>query len=172
MSRLNGPEAGVAVDEELVVDPGGHGASHGFDAVPTLMRRRNRPTGMFAATDFLAIGGLAWCRANGIRVPEDFAIVGSDNIEAANFVDVPLTTVHYAADKVSTLAVDHVLSLMRATDRPRRPEVTLIERELIVRQSCGAFRSRRQTGGTARKPAAARALLAAGRPISRKHEEA
>lgn len=53
---------------------------------------RQRPTAIFTATDNLAIGVLAWCRDNGVAVPGDVAVVGYDNVEAAEFAEVPLTT--------------------------------------------------------------------------------
>ena len=59
-------------------------------------------------------------------------------------IDVPLTTVHYAADIVSDLAVKRLLLLIAALDRLPDPEVTLIEPELVIRASCGADRSQRR----------------------------
>ena len=127
---------GAPLDPTLVVDPGGHGAKSGYRTMPTLMRRPDPPTAIFAATDNLALGGLAWCREHGLRVPQDVAIVGYDNIEAAEFADVPLTTINYAADKVSDLAVERLLELIGSADR--LPRVTLIEPDLVVRRSSGA----------------------------------
>ena len=49
------------------------------------MRGARWPTALFAATDNLAIGAMAWCRGNGVAVPGDVAFVGYDNIEAAEF---------------------------------------------------------------------------------------
>ena len=65
----------------------------------------------------------------------ELAIVGYDNIEAAEFAEVPLTTIDYAAEKVSELAIDRLLSLIDDVGQP--PQVTLIEPELVVRRSCG-----------------------------------
>ena len=109
---------------------------------PPSWRSTPRPTALFAVTDNLAIGALSWFRQHGVSVPDDIAIVGYDNIEAAQHVEVPLTTIHYAADRLSDLAVARLLDLI-ATPRPeRRPEVTLIEPKLVVRKSCGASKRR------------------------------
>ena len=67
-------------------------------------------------------------------MPGDLAIVGYDNTEAADFSSVPMTSVNYAAAEVSRHAVDRILSLMGRTSPPA-PLVTLIDPELIVRQS-------------------------------------
>lgn len=107
---------GEALDADLVIDPGGHGAPSGYRAMGAIMRQR--PTAIFTATDNLAIGVLAWCRDNGVAVPGDVAVVGYDNVEAAEFAEVPLTTINYAADKVSDLAIDRLLSLIADVGQP------------------------------------------------------
>ena len=81
---------------------------------------------------------MRWCGDHQVGVPADLAIVGYDDIEASAYIDVPLTTVHYAADIVSDLAVERLLALITAPDRLPAPEVTLIEPQLVIRASCGA----------------------------------
>ena len=68
-----------------------------------------------------------------MAVPDDLAIVGYDNTEAADFSQVPITSINYAAAEVSRHAVDRMMSLI---GRPApTPIVTLIDPELVVRQS-------------------------------------
>jgi LacI family transcriptional regulator, galactose operon repressor len=129
---------GIDLDPALIVDPRGHGATEGYRVLDELMRARPRPTALFASNDLLAIGALRWCRDHGVRVPDDLAIVGHDDIQAADFVAVPLTTVRYDAGEVSRLAVRRLLALISAADHLPAPDVTLIEPELVVRRSCGA----------------------------------
>jgi LacI family transcriptional regulator len=131
-------EAGIGLDQHLVIDPRGHRATEGYGALGELMGRRKMPTAIFASNDSLAIGALRWCRDNGVGVPDDLALVGYDDIEASAYIEIPLTTVHYAADVVSDLAVKRLLALITAPDHLPEPEVTLIEPELVVRASCGA----------------------------------
>ena len=133
--------ASLPVDPRLVLDLRGHTATAGYEALADLDRRSLHPTAIFAANDLLAMGALRWCGDHGLRVPDEMAIVGYDDIEVSEFVDVPLTTVHYAADKVSDLAVRRLLLLIDAPDRLPEPEVTLIEPHLVIRNSCGAARS-------------------------------
>ena len=130
-------EAGINLVPHFVIDPHGHQATEGYKALAKLMGRRKKPAAVFAANDSLAIGALHWCRDNGVHVPDDLALVGYDDIEASAYVEVPLTTVHYAADVVADLAVKRLLALINLPDQARRPAVTLIEPELVVRRSCG-----------------------------------
>jgi LacI family transcriptional regulator, galactose operon repressor len=126
-------EAGLASENLIVIRPDGHTATAGFHAIGDAMKLKDRPTGLFATTDSLAIGVLRWCREQGVCVPDDLAIVGYDNTEAADFSSVPLTSINYAAADVSRHAVDRILSLI-GSPAPS-PIVTLIDPEIVVRQS-------------------------------------
>ena len=131
----------IKPNDALSPDPGGHGARSGFEAMEKLMRRRPRPTALFTPNDDLALGAMAWCRDHGVDVPADLAVVGYDNIELAPFAWPPLTTINYDTDVVSAAAIDRLLAL--AENPNRKSQVTLIEPELIVRESCGATAARR-----------------------------
>jgi LacI family transcriptional regulator len=127
-------EAGLPADALVVVKPGGHSATDGFQAIGDAMQLKKRPSALFATTDSLAIGALRWCREQGVAVPGDLAIVGYDNTEAADFSSVPMTSINYAAGDVSRHAVDRILSLI-GKNLPPTPIVTLIDPELVIRQS-------------------------------------
>ena len=141
----------IRVEPSLVLDPRGHGVTSGYSAMPVLMTGAKPPTALFCPTDNLALGALAWCREKGIRVPEDLAIVGCDNIEAAEFADIRLTTIDYATDKVSDLAIERLLSLVGDETQPA--QVTLIDPDLVVRKSSGAaLGSRPPPSGRRKRP--------------------
>jgi LacI family transcriptional regulator len=131
-------EAGVGYEPSLSVDPQGHGTVRGFWAMDTMMSGRKPPTAVFAANDSLAIGALRWCLKHDRRVPEDVAIIGFDNIEYAEFASVPLSTVNYAVDIVSRMAVDRLMRLITAGDHLPEPRVTLIDPDLVIRESTQA----------------------------------
>jgi LacI family transcriptional regulator len=122
-------------DMALVIDPGGHAARQGHRAMPQLMSRRPAPTALFCSNDSIAIGALSWCRENGLRVPFDLMIAGYDNTEAGAFAGVPLTTVDYASDRVSRLAVERLLALVDREGGLPEPSVLRIEPALIERRS-------------------------------------
>ena len=58
-----------------------------------------RPTAVFAANDSLALGGAALVPEARLRVPDDLAIVGFDNIEFAEYAAMPLSSVNYAVER-------------------------------------------------------------------------
>lgn len=133
-------EAGIAYDPAIAVDPHGHSVARGYLCMDSLMAVRERPTAVFAANDSLAIGALRWCQKHGLAVPRNVAIVGFDNIEFAEFAATPLTSVNYAVDMVTELAVERLVGLIAAGDTLPEPRVTLIDPDLIVRESSAAPR--------------------------------
>jgi LacI family transcriptional regulator len=139
-------EFGVDIDPSLIFDPRGHTATVAYQAMPEVMARR--PTAVFASNDRLAIGSMAWCLENGIDVPRDIAIVGYDDIEAASYCAVPLTTMRYGVEEVADRAVRRLLQLVGASDSLPSPEVLLIEPQIVVRQSCGASDTARRQPDT------------------------
>jgi LacI family transcriptional regulator len=133
-------EADIAYDAAIAVDPHGHSVARGYRCMDSLMAVRERPTAVFAANDSLAIGALRWCQKHGLAVPGDVAIVGFDNIEFAEFAATPLTSVNYAVDMVTELAVERLMSLIAAGDTLPEPRVTMIDPDLVVRESSAAPR--------------------------------
>ncbi len=128
-------EAGIPLDRSLIVSTNGHYATHGYYGLDNLMSIGKPPSAVFSHNDSLAIGALRWCHRHGKRVPQDIAIMGYDNIEFTEFAQPPLTTMNYAVDQVSRMAVDRLVRLITAKDQPPEPRVTLIEPELVVRAS-------------------------------------
>ncbi|QYO75521.1 LacI family DNA-binding transcriptional regulator [Devosia salina] len=128
-------EAGIEPERALSADPQGHSVIRGYWAMDKLMRLADRPTAVFTANDSLAIGALRWTQKNGLRVPEDVAIVGFDNIEFAEHAATPLTSVNYEIKLITDLAVARLIELIGNQGPLPDPSVTLIDPELIVRES-------------------------------------
>ena len=79
--------------------------------------------------------GLATIRARGLRVPEDIAITGFDDIASARHVDPTLTTVSQPMRDMGVTAVSTLLKRIAEPETPRHT-VTL-PTSLVVRASCG-----------------------------------
>lgn len=136
-------EAGLPFDPALIVEPTGIGYSDGYHAARQLFEQKSPPTAVFASTDSLALGLMYWCLQHGLRVPDDVAIVGFDDIEAARFAAVPLTSVAYAVEVVASKAAARLLQLIEEAERSGSSESMreVIAPSLIVRESCGARRT-------------------------------
>jgi DNA-binding LacI/PurR family transcriptional regulator len=93
-----------------------------------------RPDAMFVFNDLGAIGFEDALLDRGIRVPEEIAVVGVDDIEESARARVPLTTVRQPTAKIGALAVDSLIARLRGEAVPVRQ---LFDPELVIRESCG-----------------------------------
>jgi LacI family transcriptional regulator len=98
------------------------------------------PTAVFAASDTMAIGALKALREADLRVPEDVALVGFDDIPVAAALEPALTTVRQPIERLGSMAADLLLNLLENPPDTRAPAHRIIlPAKLIVRDSCGAL---------------------------------
>jgi LacI family transcriptional regulator len=94
----------------------------------------DRPTAIFVASDTQAMGVLLAADELGLRVPQDLSVIGYDDIDAADFLN--LTTMRQPSFE---LGVEGVRLLLEAIERPiEQPQEILFSTELIVRESTAA----------------------------------
>jgi LacI family transcriptional regulator len=96
---------------------------------------RPLPDAIVCANDQMAIGMVRTLTARGVRVPQDTAVVGFDDIFPASLTEPPLTTVHQPMRKVGERGCDRLIELI--SDPTSRPKVELLPAELVLRSSCG-----------------------------------
>lgn len=110
---------------------------NGRTAGEAIMRRETaeRPDGIFAANDLLAVGLLQGLSIFGaVRVPEDIALIGYDDIDFAAATVVPLSSVRQPAERIGHTAVELLLKVIADPDGDYERRVRF-RPELVVRQS-------------------------------------
>jgi len=108
----------------------------GYRAARAIAALSPRPTAVFAANDVMAIGALSAFREVGLRVPEDIAVAGFDDIPMARYMSPPLTSVHVEISELGARAMGVLLAAVQEKNRHERQQVVL-PTTLVVRQSCG-----------------------------------
>lgn len=126
-------EAGRAIDDDLLA-PGDWTRQGGRDAMRTLMSLPAPPDAVFCANDLTAIGAIDVARELGARVPDDVAIVGFDDVDAATIVTPTLTTVRNPAYETGRKAGELLLSRLRGEYKDAGRTVVL-ECPLVPRES-------------------------------------
>lgn len=126
-------EAGLPFDEDLVVVTE-NSLSGGVLALDRILALDVPPTALFAYNDRLAIGALHGLRKRGLRVPDDFAVVGFDGIAFGGFTAPTLTTVDSSREELGKLAMQAVID---AIDKKEGRQDHLLPVRLLVRESCG-----------------------------------
>lgn len=106
----------------------------GYEGMKRLMSLKNRPTAIFARNDFTAIGAMSAAKDIGLKIPEDVAIVGFDDIPLAVHTAPPLTTVRQPTRLYGRLAAELLLRRI-ASDSPIARQERIFDCELIIRES-------------------------------------
>jgi DNA-binding LacI/PurR family transcriptional regulator len=133
--RLSGFHAAMAVHGHPYVpwEEGDFTAAGGHAAMERLLAGHPDIDGVFAANDLMAQGALSVLHEHGRRVPDDVAVVGFDDSDAALACRPPLTTVR---QPVEEMAVEMARVLMSRIEGPnRRPTSVILEPTLVVRES-------------------------------------
>lgn len=129
-----------ASDESSVWRVQGDGTTEGGrSAIERLFIRDTLPTAFFCFNDNTAIGVIAALQSRGFRVPEDFSVVGFDDIPFASNMTPSLTTIRQPRSQIGEIAMSHLLEHLPSRRIPT--EKSLLHGDLIVRGSCSAPRS-------------------------------
>jgi LacI family transcriptional regulator len=113
--------------------PGDFSEASGYRAGQALLAADERPEAVFAANDMMALGCLFALNQAGVRVPDDIALAGFDDIPLARYVVPSLTTMRVKIDELGAHAMRLLLELQEGVDVSARlsPQAP----ELIVRES-------------------------------------
>jgi DNA-binding LacI/PurR family transcriptional regulator/signal transduction histidine kinase len=123
-------------DEDLVVD-GDYSSDSGREAVRILSEeRRLRFQAVVAANDRMAFGVLEALQQRGMRVPEDVAVTGFDDLREAQATGVPLTTVRQSFYTAGKSAFE---ALLKKINGEAVPATVVTPTQLLVRWSCGCL---------------------------------
>ena len=129
-------------DDKLVI-PGDYRFTAGQNAVTALFDGGDGCDAIVTANDWMALGALEALRLRGLRVPEDVAVVGFDDVEEARFATPPLTTVRQSPRQMGIEAVRLVLAQLGG-DLSRGGNDVMLDALPQIRQSCGCFRGVRR----------------------------
>ncbi len=127
-------EENLELDEDLIV-AGDFTQEGGYRAMKRVLPFE--PDAVFAASDTMAIGALEAIRDAGLRVPEDIAVVGFDDLPPSRSVTPKLTTVKQPIHQFGENAVAVLMDIIQNGSQPLRQKV--YPTELIIRESCGEW---------------------------------
>ena len=132
-------EAGIPIEADLVVE-GDWEAASGERGLRQLLEQRPELDAVFISNDQMALGALQAARRMGVRVPEDLAVVGFDDVPESVYFQPPLATVRQDMVELGRCAVRELGGMIEATQQGEpdvEPNTILLKPELIVRESSG-----------------------------------
>jgi LacI family transcriptional regulator/LacI family purine nucleotide synthesis repressor len=108
----------------------------GRELMTKIIELKKRPTAVFCVNDFTAIGAMKAVVEHGLKIPDDFSIVGFDDTPLATSIIPEMTTVSQKSHELGQTAVQILTKLL---NKEKVKKLTLLEPELIVRQSARAL---------------------------------
>ncbi len=135
--RLNGYkrsllENNLQIRSEWIIESRFH-YEGGLTAMEKLLALPHRPRAVFAMSDSIAIGAYQAIWRAGLRIPQDIAVIGYDNIELSQYLSPPLSTIHQPKARLAKLAVERLITRIRHPEQA--VETVRLTPELIKRES-------------------------------------
>jgi LacI family transcriptional regulator len=131
-------ENGLEVHPEWIRGDGSCTVEDGIRSMGEILDLPERPTAIAATSDLLAMGALLQIRSRGLRVPEDMAIIGFDDIPAASMLTPPLSTIALSYRRLGELAGEQMMKLIQDPSLRLPPvsvPVRLVPRESTLMES-------------------------------------
>jgi LacI family transcriptional regulator len=105
----------------------------GYNLAIDLLSKKDRPDGIFAANDIMAIGVIQAAQTLGLSIPEDLAVIGYDNIPMGEYIFPKLSTIDQPAYLMGHTSWEMLHNLM-SSDKRSHQEIEFVPK-LVVRQS-------------------------------------
>ncbi len=143
-------QAGLRITDDYVITEckGDVGTKQGgAEAMRQLLSLEPRPDGLFCFNDPLAMGAMNYALDQGVRIPEDLAVVGCGNLHYDDSLRVPLSSIDQHSRRIGEEAARIALRILNSKTPPE-PETLVLQSELVVRES-----TQRRTAKTVSKKA-------------------
>ena len=122
-------------DAFVVTDEPSSVMENGINAIHKLLKQSFMPSAIFVANDAQAIGCIKALKGSGLKVPEDVAVMGFDDVEGGLFIEPQLSTMRVLKEEMGALAVKKIISIIE--NPSANVDKTLVRVELVIRESCG-----------------------------------
>lgn len=124
-------EYGIELNEDWIYHTGNIDFEYGQQAMRYLLKQEEKPTAVFAVSDVLAIGALKEINLNGLKVPQDIAIIGFDKIGFSNMTYPTLTTVAQPMYQMGCISAEMIINKIKGN----KVNSIILDHELIIRSS-------------------------------------
>ena len=129
-------QAGIPIRENFIIS-GDFRSLSGETATVQLLRLPEPPTAIFACNDLMALGALRSLRNAGMNVPQEISVIGFDDIELADEIVPPLTTVAQPITDLATSSVEILISRIQESKPRSESQRKVLNPWLVIRESCG-----------------------------------
>lgn len=137
-------EHGIEPEKRWIAQASGAAVEEGARCMDQLLEEAPELTAITCYADSFAIGAILAAKRAGVRVPDDVAIVGFDDIPAASIISPALTTIHVPRYRTGQMLMESLLRVMDGDGNYH--EIQEVDVGLVVRESCGAATGATRSG--------------------------
>jgi DNA-binding LacI/PurR family transcriptional regulator len=134
--KLGLQEQGLRLENSLVV-VGDLTQKGGYEQAEDLLDRPDPPTAIVACNDLMALGAISAAQKRGLKVGEDIAIIGFDDIPQAELNHPSLTTLHQPIYKIGSMVCEMLIQCLKGVSLEEKGKI--LKPSLMVRESCGGI---------------------------------
>ncbi len=128
-------ENGLKFDDNSIIVINEHDFDNGAEVFNSVIQQRKDLDAIFCmAGDIVATGIITEAKKRGVKIPEDLAIIGYDDLEIARYITPPLTTIRQPTRKMGEKAVELIIDYLTGREPPKPTEI-VFKSELIKRES-------------------------------------
>jgi len=122
----------LEIKDDLIIQ-GRFSVDGGIKAMEKILKLEDRPTAIFCMGDEIAVGAMQTIKEAGLNVPDDFSIVGFDDIEISQYLNPALTTIRQQKGEMGIEAANMVLEMIN--NPGKKVEAEIIDTEFVLRNS-------------------------------------
>src|SRR5215218_5253103 len=125
---------GIPLDEKLLL-VNDLSENAGIEAALKILKMKHRPDGIFITNDFVAAVCMRTLKENGVRIPEDIAIVGFNNDAIGKLIEPTLTTINYPGMDIGEIAARNLINHLKGVGDLNQTNTIIVRSDLIIRES-------------------------------------
>ena len=129
-------EFGINIRPDLFVECG-YSKTVAYQAAQKILARKNKPTAFLIQGDNMALGVREAAFEVGLKIPEDLAIIGFDDISISSLAGIELTTVSQNQYNMGLTGAELLINKIKDQNRSGLSNKIVMEAELIIRNTCG-----------------------------------
>ncbi len=121
----------LEVNDDYMLNGEFYSKENGFNAMNEVLKLKEQPTAIICASDMLAIGAIQAIKRKGLKVPDDYSVIGFDGIEAGQLITPLLTTVKQDTEQMGKIAAKKILKMINQKKQTNKGETITIETSIL-----------------------------------------
>ncbi|MRX40300.1 substrate-binding domain-containing protein [Flavobacterium sp. LC2016-23] len=125
----------LPIEDKLIINLKEMTYEDGVKACNQLFDLKPPPDGLFAPGDILAVSAVQTAKKRGIKIPEEFAVIGFNNDPISEIIEPNISTITHPAEKMGKAAAELIIKNLKSVKEEDAKEITFLNTQVLVRES-------------------------------------